>query len=101
MADARIASSGDQPAQPTQPTTPDWYPWPELGPLLSPLTLECDGLAADVARVIAETGATLDALIADAEQQFQRLRDAHTVIRELDDEQAGAILRKVREGGAP
>ena len=77
------------------------YPFPELVPPLKALDAECAGLATDVARVIAETGATLDALIADTEQQFQRLRDAHTIIRDLDDEQAGKVLRAITEGGAP
>ena len=77
------------------------YPFPELVPPRKALDAECDGLVADVARVIAETGATLDALMAVAEQQFQRLRNAHTVIGDLDDEQAAAVLRAVREGGAP
>lgn len=72
-------------------------PFPELAGPLDALKRECAGLADDAARVHAETGATLDALMAETERQFDRLRQAHAVIRDLDSEQAAKVLHAIRD----
>lgn len=85
----------EQPA--TQPAPPHWYPFPELAQPLEALRAQCAGLDRDAARVRHETAATLDALIAETEQGFDRLRAAHAVIAELDDDQAAAVLHRIRD----
>ncbi len=47
-------------------------------------------------QVIREAAATFDALIADTEQQFSRLRQAYLLVADLDDEQTARVLRSIR-----
>jgi len=93
MAESAIAATD---AEPTIGAAPAWYPFPELAAPLERLDRECAGLDADVRQVIREAAATFDALVAETEQQFGRLRQAYRVTADLDDEQTARVLRGIR-----
>lgn len=92
MPESAIAQPGDEAA-----SAPGWYPFADLAGPLERLAAQCAGVQEDVQRAIREGAATLDALIAETEQGFERLRQAHAIVRELNDEQAAKVLRGVRE----
>lgn len=71
-------------------------PLEQLAGELEQVAGECAIVADDVRRAIREGSATIDALIAETEQAFERLRQAHAITRTLTHDQAVTVLRGIR-----
>jgi len=73
---------------------PEWYPFPDLAEPLKTLDAEHARLRETVDRLKAEAAATIAALLAETATAVQAVLDARRVVADLDDEQAGKVLRE-------